>query len=583
MTMIRTPPLDPEDTTTNQILMAEPPNPFFDPVRISRASFDPKKNFLKILWQKGKPPLDSEFNEREDIDNFIRRQLAILLSGKLTVVGGLCPKETNHPSILLLTAGELVVRGWQLTIEKNGGGFPSIEGQNYSVLQVDPNDGSTIAFPRNGIGFSPNLQFDQPVGDNTATILSDGTGFDTLKRQLCVTLENTCAVGPMTYIVQTLDGFYSQMKTVPAQGRATFCLKEDLTNIVRLPANLPHTGTRTDYVYLQVGEVEVCATVANVKRNGHVSHPESVPANIFDPIVGQETTRRTQIQFDLLASAGHVPPAPHGFYIYPLFRILRRAGQPHVKLEDITPLVPRLDLERSGLLELIADGANIQDQTVDVLDGNMTMPPAPLTMVVGSTLHVRNKSMVSPRTMKFVDPIDPSVDKFETFKLRTNESECITFNKTGDFNLVDVGPPGDIIATVTIIPWGSGGTNVQTVDTTKCAIGLDYFPETGPIHACDDSSNPRPGTEQSLDVRVESLFFDNFRLALNAAKNTNDGNYYDCFYLYVTDFTNSGSCQTLTADSCAALNHANAINFGNGIGFGTAAPCGSSSGDEGHG
>ena len=105
-------------------LFAEPSNPFFDPARISRAIFDPRKNFLKTIWQKGKPVLDSEINEREDIDNFIRRQIFTLLAGEITIVKGLHPQQTTTPNKLCFTAGEIVVRGWDLVVEKNEGGFP---------------------------------------------------------------------------------------------------------------------------------------------------------------------------------------------------------------------------------------------------------------------------------------------------------------------------------------------------------------------------------------------------------------------------------------------------------------------------
>lgn len=508
-------------------LLTENPNPFFDQARISRAINDPRKNFLKTIWQKGKPVLDAELNEREDIDNFLRRQIAVLLAGEITVVEGLCPEQSLIPNKLYLSEGEIIVRGWDLIVEKNEGGFPTVD-QNFSVVVIDTSGPVPVEtkFPLNGLGFSPNISFDQPVGDNNTTIIHSGTFYDTLKRQLCVELENTCSLGPIKYRVETLDGAYSETATISPQSRHTFCLNERLTNCVTLPVGPSvGAGNRTDTIYLQVGEVEICSTVSFVKRNGHISHPESVPSNIFDPVIGQETSRRTQIQFDIRSCAGGCPEAPKGFYIYPLFEVLRRPGQPHIKLEDVTAKVPMIDLTKSGLFELIVEGAGITHTTIlDIDDAGVVTPPT-ATLVVGSTIHIRNCGPANTRTFSLYD---------ETFTLKVGESACVNFDKTGDFNLVDA-DFGTILATISIIGWGGGGISASEIERIRCAIGEHYFTSSGPIHPCDDSDTPAIGTEQSLDIRVEGLVFDMFEMALCLAGASVPGS-LRLTYLFVDTF-----------------------------------------------
>lgn len=507
-------PTMPADQVPNSRIdiLNDPPNPFFDSVRISRAINDPNKNFLKTIWQKGKPVLDSELNEREDIDSFIRRQTAILLAGELTVVKGLFPEQSTVPNRVCFSAGEIYARGWDLIVEKNEGGFPPVN-QNFTVTVLNGNDPNPLTFPLNGLGFSPQLNFDQPVGDNSTTIIASGTFYDDLKRKLCVELENSCSLSAITYNVQTLDQAYGKIVTIAPGQRATVCLKENLTNFVTLPNGPTITqGTRQDTIYLQVGEVEICSTVADVKRNGHISHPQVVPSNIFDPNVGFETTRRTQIQFDIRSCIGNPPTPPKGFYIYPLFRVARKSGQVLVKLEDITTLVAQIDLTKSGIFELIKVGAGISHNTIiNINDDSTVSDPSP-TIVVGSTLHIRNCSLLNNKTFLLYN---------ETFTLKPGESFGVNFNQISNYPLQDVTQTAVTLAIINVVGWGSASVVVEELGNFQCAIGNHYFPgsahDGAALHPCYDGPNPVQGTEQSLDVRLESVVLDIFESAVSIA------------------------------------------------------------------
>ena len=200
--------LTPVDPFAYPDLMEENPNPFFDPARISRAIFDPRKNFLKTIWQMKKPVLDSELNEREDIDNFIRRETLALLAGDITIVEGICPEQSTLNNTLLFTPGKIVVRGWELTVQKNEGGFPSVD-QNFSVVVIDTSVNPPVEtlFPMNNMGFSPNISFDQPVGDNVTTILARGTFFNSQKNfqfstvYRCTTIFSALNLTPLLIVV----------------------------------------------------------------------------------------------------------------------------------------------------------------------------------------------------------------------------------------------------------------------------------------------------------------------------------------------------------------------------------------------
>lgn len=511
-------------------LIAEKQGQFFDPTRMINHIFDPRKNFLKTIWQRRRPVLDSELMEREEIDSFIRRQILVLLAGEITIVEGLQPQQSLTPNKVLLSEGEIVVRGWDIIVEKNEGGFPSIN-QNFSVVVIDNTGPIPVEtpFPLNGLGFSPNVSVDQPVGDSNTTIIHRGTFYDPLRRELSVELENTCSLGPITYRVQSLDGFYKETAIIAPQSRHTFVLKENLWNIVTLPVGPSvGAGNRCDHIYLLVGEREICPTVAYVKRNGHLSHPESIEAEIFEPKIGKETSRRTQIQFDLRSCVGEVPEPPTGFYVLPLYRVLRRPGDPFIKLEDISPLVPQIDLTKSGLFELFLDGSGITHNTIlSVNDAGEVVPPA-VTRVVGSTIHVRNNGPANVRNFAFGG---------ETFQLKVGETRSVNFNKTSGapapgpcgpngqptnfFNLVDA-DTDEILANVSIVGWGGGGLSAGEIESIRCAIGSQYFDETGPLHPCDDNINPDPGTEQSLDIRIDSVVLDMFQMALCIAEAKND-------------------------------------------------------------
>lgn len=489
-----------------QDLIAENPNPFFNQSRISRAIFDPRKNFLKTIWQKSKPVLDSELNEREDIDNFIRRSIVVMLTGELTLYEGLHPQQSKAGNQLVLSKGKIGVNGWLLIVEKNDGGFPTTD-QNFNIFVIDTSGSVPVEtkFPLSGLGFSPNIQFDQPVGDNNTTILARGTEYSEPDRTLCVELENTCALAPITYRIETVDGFYQRTITIqPGQTKVT-CIEENLDNIVRLPVPPSiGSGNRTDNIYLQVGEAEICSNVSYVKRNGHQSHPQSIPTNIFDPVVGRETTRRSQVQFDLRTCAGSVPEPPKGFQNFPLFSVLRRPGDPFVKIEDITRLVPQIDLTKTGLLELIVQGTGItHDSIIDINDAGVSVPNS-LTRVIGSTIHIRNSGPANSRNFTIHD---------QEFRLAVGETKAVNFEDIGTFNLLDA-DTNEILAVVDILGWGGSGITPEQFAQIRCAIGEQYFDITGPVHACDDSDSPAPNTEQSLDVRVDSILLDMFLLAI---------------------------------------------------------------------
>ena len=508
--MVNTPPFD---------LVSENPSPFFDPTRISRAIFDPRKNFLKTIWQRRKPVGDAELNEREDIDNFIRRQILVLLAGELTIVGGLCPEQNTENNKIYLTAGQIVVRGWHLHVEKNEGGMASVD-QNFRVFVL--NGSTATPYPVSGLGFNPSLNFDQPVGDSNTTIIARGTGYSVLNRTLTVELENTCNLGAVKYRVETLDGAYSETFTVQPQTSHQFVLKEDLVNKISL-STPPTAGTasRIDTIYLFVGEVEICSTVTAVKRNGHLSHPEDVPTNILDPIIGAETHRRTQVQFDLRACTGgrdsDIPTPPPGFFVYPLFHVARRPACSMIKLEDITPyaVATKLDIEKSGLFDLVVQGSGIRhDLVIDINDAGQVVP-SHQSVVVGSTVHVRN---IGPAMTRYLTLGDESVE------LEPYESFCVNFNKQGPQNLFDTNSLA-ILDTVTVTGWGSGGLDLPDLDTIKCAIGPDYFEGSQSFHKCDSSDNPPTliQTEQPLDIRVESLVYDMFELAVCMAQSSSGG------------------------------------------------------------
>lgn len=490
-------------------LIEEQPNPFFNPQRISRAIFDPKKNFLKTIWQKEKYLLDSELNEREDIDNYIRRQILFLLAGEISIVHGLCPMQNHMPNKICFCDGQIVVRGWNLLVEKNEGGFPSVN-QNFEVVVVGPEeDGET--YPHNGLGFNPNMTIEQPVGDGNATIIANGTHYNLLKRILEVELENTCSNGPVCYRVQTIDKAYSETFCIPPHSTHVYTLREDLRNCVTLPVT-NSSAPRYDYIYLQVGEVELSSMVSVVKRNGHMSNPETLPSDILDPVMGEETTRRTQVQFDIRACAGGIPEAPNGYYIYPLFRVLRKPGDPFVKLEDVKCLITRIDVGKTGLFDLITQGAGITfdspyAEIIDINDVDEVTPPT-CTVVVGSTVSFRNCGPTEKRSLRINNGIYD-----ESFVLEVkNDSYCVNFSKAGDYTLIDA-HSGTNLMTVHVIPWSSGGLSKNEFEKLHCAIGQHYF-EGG--HVCDDSADPdwRVPSEQSLDTRIESLTFDNFEMAL---------------------------------------------------------------------